>query len=123
METAHAVNAASRRGRRGTEIYPWDGCAIGAQTQYRPRDDLKKISRATVDITTHEIGVAAFEFRTIHHMPRQYAPGKPGSKSLDLTFHVFRHVCRRSIRHVRVSPGNVPALGRSRSIKQRWLRQ
>ena len=55
---AHAVNAAARGGRGGTEVKAADRGRVVLQG--RPEKELPQILNAAVNVTTNEVGVTSF---------------------------------------------------------------
>src|SRR5262245_60274287 len=123
MVTAHAVNAAAGRCRRGTNEHAFRRHCIRGQSKGWPSNDLSQVLNAAANIAADVIGIVFFEIRRRHDMSMQDAITESGRETLDLRLDAISHVDLRIARHMTVSPSRMLA-GRCASlIEQARLRE
>src|SRR5512133_2021396 len=91
------------------------------QARNRTRVELRSVGRATGNVSTNKIGVAALEVGGKHDMALVDAIAKSRSESFDLLLDALAHVERGPIRNVAVCPERLLSARRARRVESARL--
>src|SRR5215212_6088402 len=118
---AHAVDAASRRRRRGADIETLGGRRVGRDARRWAGEELAKVHQAAVDVAADVVCVDLLQRGRAHRASGQDAVLNAGGETFYLGFYPFGHVEVGAVGNVAVGPDGVLALRGARAVEEALL--
>src|ERR1035437_7279471 len=121
VKTAHTVNSAAGRCRRTAEVHAGERRAIEAPC--RAEEKLPQIERPATEIAADQVRIVPLHGSGAENVPPQNALAEARGETVHLRLNGVRHVRRRAVGHVAVSPGGMLSMGSAGGVEKGVLHE